>query len=367
MGNALSQRQRQIIAATFKLVRDKDEYTSKDFAENLTTVALMQGRLRAQVDNLIGRMENRLRGEDEFQKIVENLQQASAEMEPAQEQLSALRPEDALPPEQRSLKFLQRAEATFRDVQVSFQRGGGGGGGEAQRMAEDLADLFELELDKLHNQYETVQRGERQALQEEVDEALQKLKELAKRQEQENERARRLASQMGLSGAAGGNQRDLVKETEELARKLERLAREQSRADLKQTARRLQSAADAMRKAMANRSAGEVAGGGDALEELKRARRLLEKNRDFQLAAEMDDFGIEGPESGRSTTRDQLAGGSARSDRGARILRRSSREHSRKEGRAGKRDRRSRKPDRPGCAAGAAHSEGRIEGAERGL
>ncbi len=290
MGNALSQRQRQIIAATFKLVRDKDEYTSKDFAENLTTVALMQGRLRAQVDNLIGRMENRLRGEDEFQKIVDNLQQASAEMEPAQAQLSALRPEDALPPEQRSLKFLQRAEATFRDVQVSFQRGGGGGGGEAQRMAEDLADLFELELDKLHNQYETVQRGERQALQEEVDEALQKLKELAKRQEQENERARRLASQMGLSGAAGGNQRDLVKETEELARKLERLAREQSRADLKQTARRLQSAADAMRKAMAHRSAGEVAGGGDALEELKRARRLLEKNRDFQLAAEMDDL-----------------------------------------------------------------------------
>ena len=290
MDNALSLRQRQIVAATFKLVRDRAEFDPAEYGENLTTVALMQGRLREQVETLVVRMRNRLRGEEDFQAIAEDLTAAAAEMGPAQQQLAEQKPKEALGPEQRALKFLQRAEARFRDVQVAFQQGGGMGGGEAQRMAEDLADLFELELDKLHKQYETVERGERQAVQEEVDEALERLEELARRQEQENERARRLPSQMAMSGAAGQSQRQLVEETEELARRLERLARERSRPDLAQTARRLQQAADAMRKAMANRSSSEMAQGTEALEQLRDARRLLERNREFQLASEMEDL-----------------------------------------------------------------------------
>ena len=288
MANAMSQRQRLIISATFKLDRDRDSYARRDLEENLTTVALMQGRLREQVTNLITRMGNRLRGDDEFQSIIGNLEDAASHMVPAQERLSEFRPKEALTPEQLALKSLQRAEATFRDVQIARQAGGRGGAG--QRMAEDLADLFQLELDKLHNQYETVQRGERQALQEEIDEALQRLKELARRQQQENERARRLASQMGASSAAGANQRQIIEQTEELARQLERLARERSRPDLRETARRLQQAADTMKKAMASRSAGQTGVGSEALEELRKARRLLERNRQIQLAEKMQDL-----------------------------------------------------------------------------
>jgi len=177
--NAMSQRQRLIISATFKLNRDRDDYARREYEENLTTVGLMQGRLKAQVQSLVTRMGNRLRGEDEFQGVIENLQNAVEQMTPAEEKLAAFQPKAALSPEQQALKFLQRAEATFRDVQISRQSGGGGGGG--QRMAEDLAALFELELDKLHNQYETVQRGERQKMQTQIDEALERLKELARR------------------------------------------------------------------------------------------------------------------------------------------------------------------------------------------
>jgi hypothetical protein len=276
------------VAATFKLVRDRKDFDAKQYDENLTTVALMQGRLREQVENLIARMQNRLRGETEFQSIAEDLAAAVTEMKPAEEKLNAKAPSDALPPEQRALVHLQRAEARFRDVQVAFQQGGMPG--EQQRMAEDLADLFELELDKLHNQYETVERGERQAMQEEVDEALRKLEELARRQEQENERQRKLPAQMGMAGAAGQNQRQLIEQTEELARQLERLARERSRPDLAQTARRLQQAADSMRRSSANRSSGEIGPGTEALEQLREARRLLEKNREFEMSSEMQDL-----------------------------------------------------------------------------
>ena len=42
------------------------------------------------------------------------------------------------------------------------QGGGGGGGGGGGQLSEDLADLFELELDKLANQYEMQKRAEQQ-------------------------------------------------------------------------------------------------------------------------------------------------------------------------------------------------------------
>ncbi len=294
MEGTLSVRQREIVAATFKLIRDKEKYARKDWEENLTTIALMQGRLREQVENLLRRMTNRgITGMDgDFATISESLQKAIGAMGPAEEKLIVKDPNAAMPYEQRALQHLQRADAVFREVQVSFQQGGGGGGGGQTASAEDLADLFELELDKLRNQYETVQRGQQQGLDNQVDEALQRLQELARRQQQENERLKRQASrlqnQMGGSGG-GGNQRDLAEQTEELARRLERLAREQSQPDLQDTARRLQQAADAMRRAGARGDDGAIAEGIAALDRLKDARRLLDKNRSVRLERDMDD------------------------------------------------------------------------------
>lgn len=287
---ALSLRQRQIVAATFKLIRDKKDYSAKEYGENLTTIALMQGRLREQVENLLRRMTNRGISQQakDFGRISESLRLAAVEMVPAEELLMQRKPTEALPPEQRALQHLQRAESTFRDVQVAF--GGGGTGGGEQSNAEELADLFELELDKLRNQYETVERGERESADNQIDEALQRLQELARRQQQENERMKRRAANFPNQGGGGGAaQRDLAEETEELARKLERLAREQSMPDLMDTARRLREAADAMRRGATKGKEGSLAEGIAALDELKNARRLLEKDRSVRLEQELRD------------------------------------------------------------------------------
>jgi hypothetical protein len=290
MEGTLSVRQRQIVAATFKLIRDKVQYAKRDWEENLTTVALMQGRLREQVENLLRRMTTRgiTEMDGDFATISESLKKALDEMGPAEEKLAAKDPDEALPPEQRALQHLQRADAIFRDVQVSFQSGGGGGGQAAS--AEDLADLFELELDKLRNQYETVERGQQVSADNEVDEALQRLQELARRQQQENERLKRQANRLqSPGGGGGGGQRDLAEETEELARKLERLARERSIENLEDTARRLKEAADSMRRAGARADAGALAEGLAALDKLKDARRLLDKDRSARLERDMED------------------------------------------------------------------------------
>ena len=71
----------------------------------------------------------------------------------------------------------------------------GGGGGGAGSIAEDLAELFKLEMDKMANQYETNQRAMQQNADQQIDELAEKLKELARRQEQELQRQRQAAGQ----------------------------------------------------------------------------------------------------------------------------------------------------------------------------
>ncbi|HET9831837.1 MAG TPA: DUF4175 family protein, partial [Vicinamibacterales bacterium] len=151
--NALSQQQKQIIAATFNVVRDKPKLTAEKYRENVVFLNLAQAKLRGQVDELVGKLQARVGVVDPgFKAIAEALPKASAEMKTAEGNLKAQQPKEALEPEQRALKLLQDAEESY-EVQVR-QGGGGGGGGGNDQLSEDLADLFELELDKLANQYE---------------------------------------------------------------------------------------------------------------------------------------------------------------------------------------------------------------------
>jgi hypothetical protein len=127
-----------------------------------------------------------------------------------------------------------------------------------------------------------------------VDEAVQRLRELARRQEQEVERQRfRASGAPNRGGGGGGQQRRLAEEAEELGRRLERLAREHSTPGLRETARRLKQAANAMRRAGTTGERGSLSQGLSALDRLKDARRLLEKSRaarverDIELALDL--------------------------------------------------------------------------------
>src|ERR671915_1141805 len=86
------------------------------------------------------------------------------------------------------MQVLQKAEEEY-EMQISVQRqqgGGGGGGGGA--MQQELAELFEQELDQLASRYETASQASEQQSDREIDELLEKLKELARRQQAQAER-----------------------------------------------------------------------------------------------------------------------------------------------------------------------------------
>jgi len=175
---------------------------------------------------------------------------------------------------------------------VGQQQGGGGGGGGGGASADELADLFELELDRLQNQYETVQRGERQQADEEADALMERLKELARRQQQELERqrARAEATQGGQGGGAGGSQRALADEAEETARQLAELSRRTGDQGLAETARRLQAAAEAMRRSAAGAGQNQgVADAASAMDDREEARRRLERSQEDRMEEGIQD------------------------------------------------------------------------------
>ena len=286
---ALSELQEQVVAATYNLVRDRELYGESEFRENLVSVRLAQGRAREQVAGLLQRLTARGLGSDsEFEQIAKLLGAAIAEMTVAEEILESGNLSDAISPELRALLNLQKAEENYEFEVSQGQQGGGGGGGAR---ADDLADLFELELDKLKNQYETVERGERRRAGDELDETLEALKELARRQQQQAERQRRAAAQQG--GASGGAsdraQRELADETEAAARRLERLARDTNDQMLMDASRRIQEAAADMRRAAAASGSSATADANSALDRLEEAQRRLERDRVDRLHSDVDD------------------------------------------------------------------------------
>jgi hypothetical protein len=231
-----------------------------------------------------------------FKIIAEELPKAAKEMEAAEAELLKRNSKDALPPAQRALQHLQRADAAFREYQIQRGQQQGGGGGGQQSNAEDLADLFELDADKLRNQYETVERGsQQQQADNQVDETAEKLKQLSSRLQQENERLRNgMRGQPGQqSGGGGAAQRQLADEAEEMARQLERLTRENptdpNNDKIAESARRLQEAANAMRRSATGASDNGVSQGASALERLQEARRLLDENKSARTARDLDD------------------------------------------------------------------------------
>ena len=284
----LSERQRQIVVGTFNLLRDSAAQQSS-FRENVTTLTIGEGRLREDVLELSNQMRQRrlVAVDSTFEQIAAALDTARGELQKAEELLGRTKPREALVPAQKGLQHLQRAEAAYREVQVQRgQPGGGGGGAGAQREAEDLADLFELETDKLKNQYESVQRDQGQKAEQQLDETVERLRRLANRQQQENERMQRAADAMrsrqpqgGGGGGGGQSQRQLAQEAEEAARQLERLARERNNPGMEDAARRLREAAEEMRRAASANPQGGAARGNEALERLRSATGELERSR----------------------------------------------------------------------------------------
>ena len=241
----LAAAQKEIIIATWKLDRRSAGGTSD---EDVRTVAQAQGELKARTAEAAGgrdRPGSRAArpGVPDPAASDDPLTLAVAAMGDAQRELEAIETTDALPHEMEALNQLLKAEAEIRRRQVSQQRARAGGG--SGRSNVDLSALFDRELlrDQQTN-YET-RASAQQEEETPTSAALQRVRELARRQDDLSRRQREL------------DRRRAEISPDELQRQLERLTREQS--ELRREAEELARQLDQQRQA----EAGQPSQGGE--------------------------------------------------------------------------------------------------------
>ena len=245
--------QKQIIVATWRLAQAPGGAD----ADDVRAVAEVQGDVRATAAGAAAQMSGPVRGRaagDAGQAVQGRALSAAVEaMTAAEAALAALDPVSAMPHETEALNQLLTAQAAVRRRQVSMQPSPGSAGSQAQ---QDLSALFDRELRReQETSYETGrQPGEPEAG--EDDEALDRLQELARRQERIN-RDLRQSPETGTE--------------EERRRRLERLRREQQalRAQLETLAEQLGRRQPG--------SEGQSGSGGTVREQLRRAAEQMQR------------------------------------------------------------------------------------------
>lgn len=263
--------QQEIIAATWKLHRSRNEGTPEAFQEAVRGLVQAQASLKESIDERIGStaFSLELRDSEDSQKIVEYLRGAVDEMADAIEVLETAKLEDALAPERRALNFLLRADALNRDRQVALnrnQQGGGGGGGS---MEDRMTELMDLELDISRDKYEMQQQSPQQGGgggEQQMDDAMQRIKELARKQQ-------RLA-----------NQRQQSLQGEDKKRFIERLKRDQD--EIREQAEELAQQMQQMSRSEENVSREMQQGLQRAIDNMREAERSLRNGDDQQAAAQ---------------------------------------------------------------------------------
>ena len=224
---AISERQREILLATWNLQRSEDKTTRSraQLEDSAKMLAELQVTLAQQARNLAERTRARgaVEQDERVKAFVESLDKAAVVMDPAAKHLNELKLADAVPLEQQALQQLLRAESAFRDVQVAMQRNNASGGG--QQAAVNFTEMFELEMDVDKNHYETESQVAKETRGEELNEAIRKLKELAEGQE-------KLAQQAQHQNLPQEEQRwrqeRLRREAEDLRRRLDQMQQSQA-------------------------------------------------------------------------------------------------------------------------------------------
>jgi hypothetical protein len=270
--------QKEIISATWNLERRATAGTS---STDVKGIADAQTELKGRAERAAGSQPQRRRfGQGPMEQVTSPPQpssnadpvlQAVEAMGRAATELQNQKTAGAIPHEMAALNALLQAQAEIRKRQVAQQQQGNGGGAWGNRQTQDLSTLFDRELKRQQKtNYENKAEVETQPEAQKTESALDKIRDLARRQEELTRQQRELAKG-GLSA-------------DEMKRRLETLTREQE-----QLRRQLEDASRQMQQQSAQGSQGtspDARAKGDAQQDVKDA---LQQMRDSAAQGQRDD------------------------------------------------------------------------------
>jgi hypothetical protein len=214
--------QKEIISATWNTIRaETASRRNGTFAQDVETISESQGEAKNQLQAAMEELQGDPKTAALAARAMEEMTAARSKLQDVSAGTEGARLADAMTTEQvvvQTLLKMRIAETQVRQQQRS-QGGGGGGGSSASQQ-----QMQQLELDNQRNRYESEQQVQKQ--QEEKAEqqrqqlqVLNRLKELARRQQMVNDRLKQLESELRAATTQ--------KEREEIERELKRLRDEQ--------------------------------------------------------------------------------------------------------------------------------------------
>jgi hypothetical protein len=299
--------QKEIINATWNLERRSGAGRS---ATDLKAVGQAQAELKARAEQMM--RGGRRGGPPMFvpQQMVQPQPARRGGADPvgaaieamgrAVEQLDRERTAEALPHEMQALQGLLQAQAEVRRRQVMQQAASGPGQGGTSRTDRDLSALFDRELQRQQRtNYESPQSSSQATDEEEKGDALDRIRDLARRQEE-------LARRQGEMAKAQLSE-------DEMKRQLEQLTREQQ--ELREQAEALERQLQGANRERADRSqtSKPAEGGGQRWGDMRRAAeqmRTAANEMQRRNAAGAAASAVKAAEALRQTER-QMRGGSA--------------------------------------------------------
>jgi hypothetical protein len=287
--------QKQVINATWRLQRDGP---SPKYADDAKTVAESQQQALAQAEEAMEEARSP-RAQALWTGAISEMKKAIEELNKASKSPASLA--KALPAEQAAYQALLKLQARETNVSRSKRGGGGGGGGQQNQRQLDQLDLAQSE-----NRYETQRQAQAPTSKERTEQlqVMNRLQELARRQQDVNERLKELQASL--------QEAKTEQEREELKRRLKRLQEEQremlsdvdelrqrmdrpenqsrmaeERKQLEQTRDDIQKASDA---AAQGSVAQALASGTRAQRQLQELREEIRKQNSSQFAEDMRDM-----------------------------------------------------------------------------
>ncbi|NQV27977.1 MAG: hypothetical protein HQ518_26810 [Rhodopirellula sp.] len=282
----LGELQKQIIAATWKIIRreTRDE-VSPAFADDVTLLVESQQEAISQMNELIEELED-AQSKMYAADVVEAMKTAVVRLVETHEKMKSDLLTPALTAERAAYQGLLKLRA--REHQVTQQQSSPSKSSGSKSASQQQLD--QLELDNKKNRYEAEQQANQQELEQQNREELQvlnRLRELARRQGDLNQKLKELEHELKAAKTEAEQeeierqlkrlreeQKELLRDVDELKDRMEKPENQQEMAD---TREKLEDTRSKVRQASEALEEGKLS---QALNEGTRAERELEKLRD---------------------------------------------------------------------------------------
>jgi hypothetical protein len=282
----LGELQKQIISATWKIIRRETRAEVSDaFADDVTLLVESQQEAIAQMNELIGELKD-AQSKKYAADVVESMKTAVIRLVKTHEDMKADLLTPALGAERSAYQGLLKLRA--REHQVTQQQSSPSKSKSSKSASQQQLD--QLELDSKKNRYEAEQKASQQEQEQQNREELQvlnRLRELARRQGDLNQKLKELEHELKAAKTEEEQeeierqlkrlreeQQELLRDVDELKDRLEKPENQQEMAD---TREKLEETRSKVREASEALEEGKLS---QALNEGTRAERELEKLRD---------------------------------------------------------------------------------------